>query len=295
MVKSILEKPVALLMWVLCFQSVLLALAWNQHVSTHQQLLELSSAAGSLKNKTARTLVTYNVISEQDSKLERFLNGGSASEGEKSPAAGKFKATMPSQGSIVTAKSLRTKLNAILADPTASAALRQIKTADVDREYADFFARVFVKPEDLPRVKELLVDLLMARADASVLLPEGLSPEQQQQGVEYVTRQVDEELRQQLGDASYGKIKAYEASATIREDVKTFAARLAEANVPLSTEALERIEARWTEAISAGGNHPLGRMGENTDVDPLISTSADVLTPEQQALLRKFLLDRGKR
>jgi hypothetical protein len=295
MAKSILEKPAALLMWVLCVQCVLLALAWNKNVTTHQQLLELSSAVGSLRTKTARTLVAYNVISEQDSKLKRFLNGGSASEGEKSLAPGKAKAALSSQGPIVTAKSLRTKLNALLADPTASAALRQIKTADVDREYADFFAKGLVKPEDLPRVKELLIDLLMARADASVLLPEGLSPEQQQQGVEYSTRQIEGELRQQLGDAGYGKIKAYEASATIREDVKTFAARLAEANVPLSTEMLERIEARWMEASVAGGNQPSSWAGRSVDVDSLIATSADILTPEQQALLRKYLLSRGKR
>lgn len=164
------------------------------------------------------------------------------------------------------------------------------RKAGLDVRYAALFKSLNLRPDQLDRFKELLVERMSVRNDVmGAARSQGLNPRSDRDAINALVRQgeaeIDASIRGLIGDASYSQYQHYERTQPLRATVNQLEQRLSYSSTPLSPEqsaAVLSILDRNGGAASPG----LGRIGLVTDT--AIEQARGVLAAPQLEALRQL-------
>jgi hypothetical protein len=159
--------------------------------------------------------------------------------------------------------------------------------ARLDASYAALFKSLGLPSEQLDKFKNLLVEKQLAVADVMAsAMSQGLNPRDPQnrtavsEMVDESNREIDDNIRQVLGDQAYSNYKTYEQTLPERNTASQLAQRLSYTNTPLQdyqSDALVKILA----------SNPAGR-------NDMPSGLANVMNPGRTAPISSQAVDQAQ-
>jgi len=160
----------------------------------------------------------------------------------------------------------------------------------------------------LPRETEIrLMQLLLERAQATYDASDAITdlhsehPSDVSKAIAASQRQVEDEIRELVGDSKYQDIKTMmSASRYLRRIQGAYGQRLTESGAPLSPEQLIPIARAFLEAY--GTNDPMPKKAEidpysglSKQDDDLLIRAKSIISEQQAAFLRQAISDRNRK
>jgi hypothetical protein len=170
--------------------------------------------------------------------------------------------------------------------------------ARLDGAYGALFKSLGLSPEQLAKFKDLLAEKQLAAADVmSAAISQGLDPRDPASRddiaamLSSANNDVDDSIRQALGDQKYADYKGFEATIPERNAVNQLAQRLSYTNTPLQdfqSDALVKILSANPSPKDGRNNRSPNGIGtvlnpnRTADVTPdAVNQASSVLTPPQ--------------
>lgn len=261
--------------------------AWQQNrrlTALQEDLLKASAAAKAVKPKPAPVAAAFTAPAK-------------AATTEVEPAA---PSDEPSERTRQRNNNNRPNFAALMANPEFAKAMSVQQRAALDARYASLFKQLNLPPEQLEKLKNLLVERQTARMDVMNAAREnGLNPRDNREEMRKLTdeaqAEVDASIKAALGETVYNKYQNYEATQPQRALVGQLDQRLSYSSTPLTstqTEFLVTALASSTPAESTdqGGGGPGNWGGGNrTPIsDAVLQQAQSVLTPDQVTALKQL-------
>lgn len=164
------------------------------------------------------------------------------------------------------------------------------RKAGLDARYAALFKSLNLRPDQLDRFKELLVERMTVRNDVmGAARSQGLNPRSDRDAINALVRQgeaeIDASIRGLIGDASYSQYQHYERTQPLRTTVNQLEQRLSYSSTPLSPEQSAAVLSILDR--NGGATSPsIGRIGVVTDA--AIEQARGVLAAPQIEALRQL-------
>lgn len=178
---------------------------------------------------------------------------------------------------------------AVLEQPKYQRAHRIRHEAWVEDHYGQLFAQLRLKPSELERLKQLLLDRRLASRDVQAAARElGLNDgdmETIRRLDEQTKLDIEQEIRQALGEEDYSEFYAYERSGAQRAVITQLESRLNNNGIPLNDVQSEALYGIFRRSASMGQS---GNQGWVLNQDSLSQAQA-VLSPQQLVALRRIM------
>lgn len=191
-------------------------------------------------------------------------------------------------------------VNSLMENPQFMAAMQAQQRARLDNRYAELFQKLNLSPAQIEQFKVLLAERQASRMDVfAAARNEGLTGRENRDELRALVRQaeaeIDEGIRELLGDAGFAEYQQYELTAPQRGLVNQVETRLSYSASPLTpaqSDALINILATTTEGSSGGdrqvrnGPGPLGNSAVITD--EVLNRAHGLLSASQLEALREI-------
>lgn len=271
-------------------------LAWRQH----QELVQLRAAAFDPTERAAWQKRLSDLEAKR-TELEQELVAARQLPPEPEPPA--FATATPAafpavgQGAPVMAAQ-RFRPNP-MDDPEVQQLMTLQLKASLDFRYADLFKSLRLTPAQLDKFKNLLVEKNTAVADVmAAARQEGISRRADREAFDKLVAdaqaEVDESIRQTLGEAAYAQYKEFEQTGPQRAVANQLEQRLSYSSTPLTSDQASQL-VRILSANAAGGSDsssqvsigPGARGRMPTITDAVINQARGVLAaPQVEALIQ---------
>ncbi|MBW8781534.1 MAG: hypothetical protein JF599_06575 [Verrucomicrobia bacterium] len=202
-------------------------------------------------------------------------------------------------------RNTRPNLTAMLANPEFAKAWNLQQRAQLDNRFAGLFKQLNLSPDQLDKLKGLLVERQTTAMDVYAAAREkGVNPGQNREEIQKMVSdsqaEVDQSIRTTLGDTAYQQYQNYQNTQPQRTVVSQLDQRLSYSASPLTTaqtEFLVQALASTSPTATTGGGPdqlpapggPFGRSGANVPItDAVIQQAQGVLTPSQLDALRQL-------
>lgn len=212
-------------------------------------------------------------------ELERQLTEAPGARPGGSSAPGQ--ADRPAGGGGALAASLLARMN----DPEAQRLMAEQVRRQIERRYAELFAKLNLPPDKLEQLKSLLADRQTAARDAFLTAnDQGVTdPQDFQKLVESTQADIDGQIKAAIGDSGYAQLQEFNQTQAIQGVVGQLRNGLADTGSPLtadqSTQMTDLI--RRTQPATASG----APAGSAQVTDATIAGAQGVLSaPQVQAL-----------
>lgn len=196
------------------------------------------------------------------------------------------------------------RLEELLQDPEFAAAWHTQQKAMLDGPYAALFQRLRLPPEQTDQLKSLLAERFTARMDVmNAARAQGLSGRENraelQQLLEQAQAEIDQGIRELLGEAGYAEFQRYEQTGPQRSTVRQLEQRLSYSGAPLTPAQAETLV---TILSDTPGSTPSGRSDvvlfgpaattapgpPGAVSDAAIARAQAILSPQQVEALRQL-------
>ncbi len=255
--------------------------AWRQHL----ELVSLRAAAP-VREQVAATRAASPVALEPSATAPEPI----AQDVFASPAASDgIDATNPPPNSNATGPRF-TRRDAVIETPEVQRLMMIQRKAGLDGRYAALFKSLNLRPDQLERFKELLVERMTVRNDVmGAVRSQGANPRADRDAITALVRdgeaEIDDAIRGLIGEASYSQYQHYERTQPVRATVNHLEQRLSYSSTPLSPEQSSAILSILDR--NGGTTTPsIGRVGVVTDA--AIEQARGVLAAPQLEALRQL-------
>lgn len=304
------SRPVVILLLAAATAGVSI-FAWRQ--SERIQLLEERLAAE--RDSASAQLAT---VAQRETKLQQELTA--ARERERAAIVASAPAPAMRATSGAAGENFRRtrgpNMSALMDNPEFQKAVLTQMRGGLDNRYAALFRRLQLKPDELEKLRNLLVERQASAMDAFAAVRFGESgpadPVDLRRLVEQAQAEIDTNIHALLGDQRFQQYQDFDRNGFAYSVADQLERRLSYSSSPLLPEQAEEIarilaetapaptpgaERRGTFAIATAGSGPVPLPMGNADFvfsaggQPLISDealirAADILTPEQLGGLR---------
>lgn len=187
----------------------------------------------------------------------------------------------------------------LMGQPQTQALLAAQQRINVKSRYAGLFAKLKLPPEQLSKLEGLLADRQLAATDAvSVSLQKGVNPLQDpgafQAMVTGSQAEVDQQIKETLGESSYSEYSNYLQTQGLRSVMHQIQESLSYGSTPLSSDQsaqLSQIIAQ-TGPAPAGGSLNAGNLSGSNPAgiitDETLSRAKGLLFPPQLDVLEQI-------
>jgi hypothetical protein len=278
-------------------------LSWRQY----QELIGLRAAALNPRERAEWQQRLWDA-EKRRADLERQLEGNAvAARGETTNATNPGE-TMPDAPVVQNAGrgSGRGRFAAMMEQPEVQRLMAMQQKAALDSRYAALFKSLALTPDQLDKLKNLLVDKSTAMADVMMAAREqGINPRQDREAfrqlVEETQADIDATIRSTLGETAFAQYQDYERTLPQRSIVEQLEQRLSYSGTPLTSEQSNQVlailassQAATTASgpeINLAGRGPLGPFvgrGSAAITEQALQQSAGVLAAPQIEALRQL-------
>lgn len=130
----------------------------------------------------------------------------------------------------------------MMADPKVAPLLMEQRKRALDQRYAALFRKLNLPPEQLEKLKTMLAEKELSRADAMALArSQGMGRDDIRAMTQQADADSDAQIKSLLGDARYAQLSSYEQTGSQRTAVNQFAERLSYGAVPLTAEQNDQL------------------------------------------------------
>lgn len=279
-------------------------LSWRQY----QELIGLRAAALNPKERAEWQQRLWDA-EKRRADLERQIEGKADSgAGDLANATAPDGAAPLMAGAQAAGRGAgRGRFAAMMEQPEVQRLMAVQQKAALDSRYAALFKSLSLTPEQLDRLKNLLVDKSTAMADVMMAAREqGINPRQDREAfrqlVEETQADIDAAIRSTLGETAFAQYQDYERTLPQRSVVEQLEQRLSYTSTPLTSEQSNQVLAILAASPSApsasggptvnlGGRGPLGPFTArgNADItEQALQQSAGVLAAPQIEALRQL-------
>lgn len=279
-------------------------LSWRQY----QELIGLRAAALNPKERAEWQQRLWDA-EKRRAELEKQLEGNAvAGRGEAPNATGPGE-TMPDSVIVQNTGrgSGRARFAAMMEQPEVQRLMAMQQKAALDSRYAALFKSLALTPDQLDKLKNLLVDKSTAMADVMMAAREqGINPRQDREAfrqlVEETQADIDATIRSTLGETAFAQYQDYERTLPQRSIVDQLEQRLSYSSTPLTAEQSSQVLALLASTqpatntnagpeINLAGRGPLGPFigrGTAAITDQALQQSAGILAAPQIEALRQL-------
>lgn len=278
-------------------------LSWRQY----QELIGLRAAALNPKERAEwqqRLWDAEKRRAELEKQLEgKALTGRDADSATSNPAEA-FPVVPNAQ--VANRGSGRNRFAAMLEQPEVQRLMAVQQKAALDSRYAALFKRLALTPDQLEKLKNLLVEKSTAMADVMMAAREqGINPRQDREAfrqlVDGAQAEIDTAIRGTLGESGFAQYQDYERTLPQRSIVEQLEQRLSYSSTPLTSDQSNQVLAILASTQPAPnaasgaeinlGRGPLGPFigrGSTSITDQAVQQSAGVLAAPQIEALRQL-------
>ncbi len=200
----------------------------------------------------------------------------------------------------------------LMQNPEFARAMVTQQKAALDLRYADLFRQLNLSPEQVDRLKNLLIERQSAAADVMAAAREqGIegrdAREQLRELVRTTQAETDEAIRAYLGESGYDAYKTYEQTQPQRMLVGQLETKLSYSSTPLQTAQMDQLVRILAETapdsgrggsgnnavfavrgMDAGGPMPFGGSGSVQITDEALARAQGILSSSQLAALQQM-------
>lgn len=277
--------------------------SWRQY----QELIALRAAALNPKERAEWQQRLWDA-EKRRADLERQIEGKADSEAADAANAHDPSAPAPLLAAQAAGRGGgRGRFAAMMDQPHVQRLMAVQQKAALDSRYAALFKNLALTPEQLDKLKNLLVDKSTAMADVMMAAREqGINPRQDREAfrqlVEETQADIDAAIRSTLGVTVFTQYQDYERTLPQRSVVEQLEQRLSYTSTPLTSEQSNQVLAILASSPSApnasggptvnlAGRGPLGPFTArgNADItEQALQQSAGVLAAPQIEALRQL-------
>jgi hypothetical protein len=252
-------------------------LAWRQHL----ELVSLRAAASG-PEQVATTPATWDALASIPAPASDEI-ATSASDSAPAPSSSAPATAVPARPGFARGDPL-------IENPEVQRLIMMQRKAGLDGRYAALFKALNLRPDQLDRFKELLVERMTVRNDVmGAVRSQGLSPRAERDAIATLVQQgeaeVDSTIRGLLGDAAYSQYQHYERTQPLRATVNQLEQRLSYTSTPLSPEQSAAI---LSILDRNGGTTADGPARFNALSDAALEQARGVLAAPQLEALRQL-------
>lgn len=177
------------------------------------------------------------------------------------------------------------RMAALMDNPEFATAWRTQQRAGIETRYADLFRRLNLPPDQLEAFKNLLVERQNASAEVFTLArAEGLNPREARDQLRELTNElraeVDNTIRQQIGETALNEFNSYNATQAQRTTVNQLNTRLNGLGSPLNDNQSQQLVRILSEQQTATGSNQIS--------DQTIALARGLLTANQVTTLEQL-------
>lgn len=223
-----------------------------------------------------------------------------------STAAGALETDLPAVGNTPAPAEMIAgggRLPQFLETPEAQRLLAVQQRAALDQRYGALFRLLNLPPDQLNRLKDLLVERQTAAMDVlAAARSQGLNNRENRAEIrsllESTQDEVDANIRALLGETGYQRYEYYNATQPQRTAVNRLEQRLSYTSLPLSVSQSEQlVQLLAAQSPSSAGNTAAARParamffggGQGTVIsDEVVAQAATILNPAQMEALRQL-------
>ena len=263
-------------------------IAWSQArrlTALQDELLKTAAAATAVKHRPAPVAAEFTRPAPAATP---------AATAEVEPAAAEEPAAQRPRGN----NNNRPNFAALMNNPEFARAMTLQQRAALDSRYAALFKQLKLPPEQLEKLKSLLVERQNARMDVMLAAREnGMNPRESRDELRKLTdeaqAEVDANIKASLGESVYNQYQNYENTQSQRSLVSQLDQRLAYSSTPLSEHQSAFLVKALAETGTTESAGPGGWGGGNraTITDTVIAQAQSVLTSDQVAALKQLQIE----
>ncbi len=185
-------------------------------------------------------------------------------------------------------------------DPAYAAIWRKQQLRNIQRQYGDAFAALKLPPDQLAKLKDLLVARNDANLDASeAAQEEGLAGRDVSLAIRNATNGVNDEIKALIGDDGFAQLQTTPQTSLAKTMLEnTVAVDLEGAGLPLTPDQLTSLAAIYNQTMRhpgtggfQGWQTPDPQTGLAPADDALLNQAGQSLSPAQVPILRDYLLE----
>jgi hypothetical protein len=185
-------------------------------------------------------------------------------------------------------------------DPAYAAIWRKQQLRNIQRQYGDAFAALKLPPDQLAKLKDLLVTRNDANLDASEAAQEaGLTGRDVSLAIRNATNSVNDEIKALIGDDKFTQLQTTPQTSMAKTMLEnTVAVDLEGAGQPLNSDQLASLAAIYNQTqrqppagAGQGWQTPDPQTGLAPVDEALLNQASQSLTPAQLPILRDYLLE----
>jgi hypothetical protein len=185
-------------------------------------------------------------------------------------------------------------------DPAYAAIWRKQQLRSVQRQYGDALAALKLPPDQLAKLKDLLVARIDANLDASeAAQDEGLSGREVGLAIRDSISAVNDEIKGLIGDDAFSRLQTTPQTSMAKTMLEnTVAVDLEGAGVPLTPDQLTSLAAIYNQTMRRPGagalpgwQSPDPQTGLAPADEALLNQAGQTLSPAQLPTLRDYLLE----
>jgi hypothetical protein len=259
-----------------------------------QRGLQIAELSGRLEQAERRTDERLGDLQAKLSAAEQARVVAERAARESKPAATAPGAAGPTGGFSPL------NLNDMRKDPAYAAIWRKQQLRNIQRQYGDAFAALKLPPDQLAKLKDLLVTRNDANLDASEAAQEaGLAGRDVSLAIRNATNAVNDEIKALIGDDSFSQLQTTPQTSMAKTMLEnTVAVDLEGAGQPLSPDQLASLAASYNQTqrqppagAVQGWQTPDPQTGLAPADEALLNQASQSLTPAQLPILRDYLLE----
>lgn len=188
------------------------------------------------------------------------------------------------------------RLPPLMDNPEAQRLMAVQQKGALDARYGALFRQLNLPPDQLARLKDLLVEKRTAAVDVlAAARSQGMNQRENRaelrQLVQETQGEIDDSIRALLGDSGFARYQNFEQTQPQRAVATRLEQRLSYSGIPLSPQQSEQLVqalASASGAQSTAGSPPFGMPGSVPLTDEMLASAAAVLNPTQLQALRQL-------